>query len=255
MNKKKVAFFDIDGTVFRWSVFLYVVEYMAGEGYLDEDIYLKIKESEEKYRNREIDYDVYLMEAVNFFDKNIKGVPLCVIENAGKSAFEKYKDRTYVFSRKLIKFLKDDGYFLVAISQSPKIALDPFCEYYGFDLVYGRRYEADESGKMTGNVLDLELIQEKDKIIERVFENNTGLEYADSISVGDTMGDFCMAGKTKHFIAMNGTSDLIGSAMCCDLDTVVERKNAAVCFLSEDSIIENYFQVFGGSLIHLQDVL
>ena len=83
------------------------------------------------------------------------------------------KDRaSYSLGVLMAQNLKKDGYYTVAISQSPKAILDKFCYNYGFDKVYGRMYEIGPSDCFTGIVIDEHLIQNKANIVNMVFEKN-----------------------------------------------------------------------------------
>lgn len=74
----------------------------------------------------------------------------------------------YRYTRDLIKELKEEGYYLVAISQSPKTVLDEFCAQYGFDKVYGRIYEIGPQDCFTGVITDEHLIKNKANIVKRI---------------------------------------------------------------------------------------
>ena len=65
----------------------------------------------------------------------------------------------------LLKALKDKGYFLLAISHSPKTILDKFCPGLGFDKTYGVVYEIGPQELFTGKVIDEHLIYNKANIV------------------------------------------------------------------------------------------
>ena len=96
--------------------------------------------------------------------------------------------RVYRYTRDLICDLEDKGYFLLAISQSPKTILEGFCKNLGFDKVYGRIYELGPEDRFTGEMIDLHLIVNKANMVHRALEKEN-LTLNGSIGVGDTEGD------------------------------------------------------------------
>ena len=62
------------------------------------------------------------------------------------------------------------GYYLLAISNSPKTIVDGFCKDLGFNKVYGRLYGSDAKETLTGEILYEELIADKGKVLLRALE-------------------------------------------------------------------------------------
>lgn len=53
----------------------------------------------------------------------------------------KKAENVYVYTRDLIRKLKDEGYFLIAISGSQIELVEPFAIKYGFDAWVGQQWE------------------------------------------------------------------------------------------------------------------
>ena len=121
--------------------------------------------------------------------------------------------------------LKDEGYYLVAISQSPKTLLDAFCQEYGFDKVYGRIYEIGPQDRFTGVVSDVHLIENKATIVRRVFERHPELTSERSLAVGDTEGDISLLEAVEQPICFNPNQILYTHAKRHGWPVVVERKD------------------------------
>lgn len=132
--------------------------------------------------------------------------------------------RTYRYTRNLIGSLKSDGYFLVAISQSPKTILDTFCTSYGFDKVYGRIYEIGPRDCFTGNVIDEEIIKDKARVVARVFEREAVFKEG-SIGVGDTEGDIPLLESVETPICFNPNMSLYEESKKRNWKVIVERKD------------------------------
>ena len=122
------------------------------------------------------------------------------------------------------KKLKTEGYFIVAISQSPKTILDEFCRAYGFDKVYGRIYEIGPQDRFTGEMIDVHLVENKANIVARVLEKEEVM-LEGSIGVGDTEGDIPLLESVALPICFNPNRSLYTHAQRRGWKVVVERKD------------------------------
>lgn len=222
--KQKVAFFDIDGTVFRSSLFIELVEKLIAEEVFPVEArqeYFKVYDS---WLNREGGYDEYIYAMVQTFYNHIKGIHYGVFADLGRQVVALHSKRVYRYTRDLIKELKNDDYFVVAISQSPKAILDVFCKEYGFDKVYGRMYDIGPTDCFTGEIIDEHIIQNKANIIKRVFEKEE-VTPEGSVAVGDTEGDISMLESVSRPICFNPNKELYAYAKQMGWKIVVERKD------------------------------
>lgn len=222
---KPVAFFDIDGTVFRSSLLIELVEQLVIEG-------IFLPEAKEAYYverlswlAREGTYEQYIEAVVKSFLKNIKGVHYGEFADIGRQVVAVQSKHVYRYTRDLIQRLKKEGYYIVAISQSPKTVLDDFCEQYGFDKVYGRIYEIGPQDCFTGLISEEHLIQNKANIAKRVFDRNPELTPDNSIAVGDTEGDIPLLESVANPICFNPNQLLYTHAKRVGWEVVVERKD------------------------------
>lgn len=221
---RKVAFFDIDGTVFRSSLVIELVERLITEGIFPRETPEMYEEEHELWLNREGGYDAYIGAVVRAYMTNIKGVFYGDLADIGKLVVATHSKHIYRYTRDLIRELKSKDYYLVAISQSPKTILDDFCHAYGFDKVYGRIYEIGPQDRFTGEMIDMHLIQNKANIVSRVIEKeNVTLE--GSIGVGDTEGDIPLLERVETPICFNPNSLLYAHARRMDWKVVIERKD------------------------------
>ena len=229
MDKKKVAIFDIDGTIFRSSLLIELVEVLIEEGSFPESVRKEYEEEKEHWLNRKGDYEAYIMAVVRVFVKHMKGMHYDEFLKAAKIVVARYRHRTYLFTEDLIKELKKDGYYLLAISQSPKGILDLFCNEVGFDKVYGRIYETDENLRFTGKILDEEIISKKSNIVRRAVEKE-GLTLEGSVGVGDTEGDISLLELVARPICFNPNAKLYQHALDQGWEIFVERKDVIYRF-------------------------
>jgi HAD superfamily hydrolase (TIGR01490 family) len=221
---KKVAFFDIDGTVFRSSLLIELVEALILKEVFPEAIRKEYEASHSAWWNREGSYEAYIHDVVKTYMTHIKGVHYGTLADIGREVVEAQEKRVYRYTRDLIKDLKAKDYFIVAISQSPKTILDEFCRSYGFDKVYGRMYEIGPRDCFTGVVTDEALIRDKAAIIDRLLSQGD-FTMEGSVGVGDTEGDIPLLSKVETPICFNPNMTLYTHAKREKWPVIVERKD------------------------------
>lgn len=223
MNKK-VAFFDIDGTVFRSSLLIELVEELVAQTVFPTVIKDEYEREYIAWQNREGTYEQYIKALVAAYIGHIKGVHYGEVADIGRQVVAKKNKHVYRYSRDLIEKLRKQEYFIVAISQSPKTILDEFCEQLGFDKVYGRIYELGPQDKFTGEMVDVHLIENKANILARVLEKED-VTLTGSVAVGDTEGDIGLLEKVDQPICFNPNRRLYDHALRMGWKVVVERKD------------------------------
>lgn len=221
---QKVAIFDIDGTIFRSSLLIELVEVLIELEQFPLSARKEYEKEKAHWLDRKGDYEAYIMAVVTVFMKYMKGVPYREFMRASEVVVGRYRHRTYKFTEDLIKKLKKEGYFLLAVSHSPKGTLDLFCKDIGFDKTYGRIYETGPTDCFTGEVLDEHLIANKANIVRRAVEKE-GLTLEGSVGVGDTESDIAFLELVERPICFNPNLKLYRYAKRMGWETVVERKD------------------------------
>lgn len=223
--QKPVAFFDVDGTLFRSSLLIELVEELVRQGAFPATARQGYTSAYNAWQAREGSYEAYIAAVIETFLTNIKGVHYGVLADIGRRLVALTSKQVYTFTRDYVKELKAEGYMLIAISQSPKTVLDEFCRQYGFDKVYGRMYEIGPSDCFTGEVIDEYLIENKANIVKRVFERHPELTKDGSIAVGDTDGDIPLLEFVDRPICFNPNQTLYNYAKRQGWEVVLERKD------------------------------
>jgi HAD superfamily hydrolase (TIGR01490 family) len=224
VKPRKFASFDVDGTIFRSSLLIELVEELIEAKIFPPESRLDYQLPFQHWLDREDDYEKYIGAVVEVFVKNIKGVYYGDFADVVKKLINEKKNRTYVYTKQLVKNLKDRDYFLLAISHSPKGVLDSFCHELGFDKVYGRFYELGPGDKFTGGIVDEHLIANKANIVKRAVEKEN-LTFENSIAVGDTEGDISMLELVEKPICFNPNAKLYRYAKINNWPVIVERKD------------------------------
>lgn len=221
---KKVAIFDVDGTIFRSSLLIEVVERLVLEGVFPKTARQEFAREKFAWLDRKGDYERYILSVVDVFRSRIKGVSYVDFNRVAKEVVGEQKDRVYRFTRDLIFDLKKKGYFLLAISHSPKGILDHFCRRLGFGKVYGIFYELGPTDRFTGEVADEHIIMNKAQILRRAVLKE-GLTLSGSIGVGDTESDISFLELVEQPICFNPNAKLYREARRRGWRVVVERKD------------------------------
>ena len=71
--KQKVAFFDIDGTVFRSSLFIELIEKLIEEEVFPKEAAGEYAKTYQSWLNREGTYEAYINAVIDTFYNHIKG--------------------------------------------------------------------------------------------------------------------------------------------------------------------------------------
>ncbi|MDO8515954.1 MAG: HAD-IB family phosphatase [bacterium] len=223
-KQKRVAIFDIDGTIFRSSLLVELVDAFVQEGVFKPDVAKAYDKAHKQWLDRKGDYQAYLFGVINAYEKNLKGVAYKDFERVAHKVAAFQKNRVYRFTSDLVKELKKKDYYVLAISNSPLGIVSEFCKNWGFDKVYGRVYEINERRKFTGKTLFLELIKDKAKVLERAVAIE-GLTLKGSVGVGDTESDIPLLKVVDRPICFNPNEKLYRYATRAGWEIVVERKD------------------------------
>ncbi len=221
---QKLAIFDIDGTIFRSSLLIELVNELVSSKIFPAKSADKFVRAREKWLNRQGSYDDYIAEVVIAFESNLRGVPQALFRQSAKRVIARHNRRVYCYTRDLIKFLRAKNYFLLAISNSPLEIVEPFCSGYGFNKVYGRVYETDKNKRYTGATLYLDLISDKAKILKRAVAKES-LTLKNSIGIGDSEADIPFLKLVANPICFNPNKKLYQTAKRNNWKVVVERKD------------------------------
>ncbi len=225
-SKRPLACFDIDGTLFRSSLLIALCEQLIQDEVFSAAVRDEWHEAYTAWLDRTGTYEEYIAVVINVFCTHIKGVHYGALADAGKRVVSVQQHRVYRFTRDLIRDLQAQGYFLAAISQSPKTVLDLFCEGYGFDKVYGRMYDIGPQDRFTGAVMQESLIADKSAIVKRIIDRHGDkVTLSGSVAVGDTEGDISLLQSVERAICFNPNQLLFNEARQHGWEVVIERKD------------------------------
>jgi HAD superfamily hydrolase (TIGR01490 family) len=224
-QKRRIAIFDIDGTIFRSSLLIELIDRLIDEGMFPQKVHKELETDYIAWSNRKGSYTTYVDKVSKLHIKHIRGCNEVAVKRVAKMTIKQEKDKVYTFTRDLIKKLKKQNYYLIAISGSPDYIVSMFSKYMGFDASFGRKYEVTD-GAFTGNAIHRNLWSDKAAIMEKVI-NETPIEFdlARSLAIGDTETDIPLLELVGKPIAFNPNSELAHYAQKMGWEIVVERKD------------------------------
>ncbi len=223
--KRKVAIFDIDGTIFRNSLFVELHWQMVKEGIIPRATIAKLDKKYWQWVTREGTYEEYLAEVIASFNRFIKNVPLATMERLAKHVVRHQSSIVYRYTRDLIEKLRAT-HTLIAISGSQHIVVKEFARAWGFDYFIGTDHEV-RGKKFTGKVTWV-ASSNKREAFERLQQAHGFTFGKGSIGVGDTESDIPIFELVEQPICFNPTAGLYKIASKRGWTIVVERKDAIV---------------------------
>ncbi len=217
---KPIAVFDIDGTIFRSSLFIEMTQALIEAGLFPADTKLDYEPEYQAWLNRRGGYETYLAKMVETFNNYLAGLAVAEFKKIAHRVIKDRSGHTYRYTRDLIKQLAP-SHFLVAISGSHRELVEQFCKVYGFGDIVAAQLVA-EHGLYTGQVIRGDL--NKDKSLKHVVAKHN-LTLAGSVGVGDSESDAAFLKLVERPIAFNPNSTLFTEAMSAGWQVVVERKD------------------------------
>src|SRR3989344_1751395 len=216
IKKRKVAVFDIDGTIFRSSLLIELVETLVAAGVFPEEARREYAPAYRDWLDRRDSYEKYIGAVIRTFDRHIRGVK--------RKKFAELMNEVAAVPRDRVGDLKKKGYYLLAISHSPKCAVERFGKQLGFNKTYGRILAVDGRDRFTGITEHVTLIMDKAKILRRAIEKEN-LTLRGSVGVGDTESDINFLKLVDRPICFNPNGELYREARRRKWQVVVERKD------------------------------
>lgn len=230
MEKKIAAFFDIDGTIYREGLITEVFKKIVKYELVDEEKWNhEVKPAFIRWDQRQGDYDEYLSKMVDIYIDTIKGLKKHHVDYIARNVINQKGDRVYTFTRERIKWHKEQGHIVIAISGSPIELVKEMASKYQMDDYRGTLYKLNEDDTYSGEIVPMWDSKSKDKAMKELQEQyNIDLEK--SFAYGDTSGDFTMFKNVGNPYAINPTRELLGKVMNCEemkekIKLIVERKD------------------------------
>ncbi len=222
---KQFAVFDIDGTIARTSLLQLMVRELITRGKVGLGPGREIEVMLHDFRQRIADDDFggYMKKAVDMLFAGMpNGLRVDEYHEIINAVVNTSLTNTYVYTRELVQTLRQNNFFLIAISGSEVQAVGKLASALGFDLWVGEVSYEHQDGKLTGVVNSLG--KSKSEILQDIIYKY-GLRNSGSLAVGDTSSDIGILEMVDTPIVFNPNQALYKVAEEKSWMVVIERKD------------------------------
>lgn len=228
---KCAAFFDVDGTITREGLISELFRKMVKYELIDETKWqFEVKPAFSKWNRRVGDYDHYLQKMVDVYLDTVKNTDSYLISYIARKVIDQNYDRVYTFTRDKIKWHREQGHLIIAISGSPIELVREMAKKYKMDDYKGTVYEIGENGTYNGKITPMwDSRSKREAVLEMAAKHNLNLDAC--FAYGDTAGDFTMLDLVGNPYAINPTRELLNKIMENGelrgrVNIIVERKDS-----------------------------
>lgn len=222
MKKKKLAVFDIDGTIFRKNLHFELINELVYTGVFKKEVKDELQSLYGHWLDHEGTYEAYRNKLVSLYEEHIKGCKQADVIHASKNVAHFHAKRIYIFANKMIERMRKNHTMLI-ISGSPSEIVEEYANIFNFDAHYGSVYGLDNDKKYTGEATFEPTIDKGAVVKQFVAEHELTLE--DSFGIGDTESDAKFLELMDNPIAFNPNMNLRKIAEERNWQIVVEKKD------------------------------
>ena len=224
MTAKKIAVFDIDGTLYRWQLFHELVEELTRAEVFPDNTFREVDTAWNDWRGGSLHFHSYESLVVETLMKYLPLIPVKTFEAACDKVIAQSSHKLHAYPKQLLKNLRADGYTIVAISGSQQELLNRFAAKHDIDIAIGAVYERKD-GHFTGETSRMTIGHKATILQDLVSEHDFTLD--DSVAIGDSDGDIELLSSVEEPIAFNPSEGLFEHAKTAGWSIVIERKNIA----------------------------
>jgi HAD superfamily hydrolase (TIGR01490 family) len=221
-HKKKLAVFDIDGTIFRKNLAFELLNELSWMKVFPKGVRNELIGLYGNWLDNEGTYDAYRIKLVELYEKNIQGKNQEEIIAAAKRVARFNAKRIYIYAKRLMDKMRSDHIMLV-ISGSPVEIVKEYAELLNFDAYFGSVYEIDKNKIYTGKTI-FEPTHDKSAVVKQFVAEND-ISMVGSFGIGDTQSDAPFLDLVDFPIAFNPDLNLRKIAEQKKWKIMVEKKD------------------------------
>lgn len=246
MNKNKIYLKDIDGTFFRHSLHLKLMEALIKSNIFPEIAEKRFYDAMKKWKDRaqHDSFENFTSESIKLVYEYLVGKNANHVMVIARQLIDEIFRETYLFPRWLQREAEKSGYKIGAISQSPNFMVEYFSLKHGLAFCSGSPYPVDKAGLFTSEMYAIP----KDKTIEKIRQQEV-YDFSESIGIGDTQSDVPIFEAVSYPICFNPSKALAKEAESRGWPMIIERKNNIVI------LKEGRYKLFEEKEMHLHRFL
>lgn len=237
-----VAFFDIDGTIFRNSLMIEHFKKLIKYEIINPAVwYSEVKHVYNEWDSRHGEFDDYLELLAGVYIEELRGVNKSYIDFIANQVINVEGDMVYKYSRDKIEWHKEQGHKIFFISGSPDFLVSKMAEKYGATEYRGTLYKVNAKNEFTGEIDKMWDSESKQKTLNDLIEQYN-VDLKKSYAYGDTTGDFSMLKMVGNPVAMNPNKPLLSAIkedeyLSEKAKIIVERKDVIYTLDSKVEIL------------------
>ena len=200
--KKRVAFFDVDGTLLKSTIVHYYIylrsvrmpfplKYFWLIGFLPKTVYYLILDSISRTRFNQVFY------------RNYRGLEVAEVKALSAEMFEtSLRPKIFAEAVSQIQEHQEEGIDVVLVTGSLNFIVQPIADYLGVDAVLAPQLR-EEDGRFTGELTTVPLIGEEKAKAVRSYANQHEISLEESYAYGDSGSDLPLLECVGNPVAVN----------------------------------------------------
>ncbi len=203
----KVAFLDIDKTLYNGYLFYEWARYMENKGIFSFIDFAKFQEIGVFYELGAVDYTKAATMTSEVIGEVLKDNKFDVVIKHTQNFIDSVKNRYFDYSPAIIKYLKKQGYLIVFVTTEPDFLAEMVKAQIGGDDAIGIDYTVKE-GLFTGELTNDLFSQFGKANTVSKFAKEHGLNMEECFSMGDSEGDIEMLKLTGRSVIINTSGQI-----------------------------------------------
>lgn len=220
-SPKPFAAYDVDGTVFKSSLAEKLVDGGIAHNLFSADAFNDVYANRKRWQenNNEGTYQAYIKRLVGALVTQISGVEVERFNLVVQNIVDQHQVRRFKFPRMLMRALAPT-HANIAISGSPRLAVEPFVADLPLSAVYGSEFVIRD-GVFTG---EAKSVGDKAAILHDLTSQGE-VTQPGSVALGDTVGDISALEYAAHPVMFNPSRTLASYGQEFSWDQVLEVKD------------------------------
>ncbi|MCK9427006.1 MAG: haloacid dehalogenase-like hydrolase [Ignavibacteriaceae bacterium] len=204
MKNNKIAFFDIDGTIFKGNIIEPLLDLQVEDNLLEKSFADEIHNLHVLLHKGEITRDVASKKIVETWAMGLKGKSYQNIFKHTEDFIKNNLQNFYSFTKPLLKLIKKT-HNIILTSNEPQFVCEVILNLFGLTNVASTIFEV-KSGVFTGKVIQFNSTLEDKKNSAKKFINQ--YNFKQSFAFGDSITDVGILDVVENSICVNPSKEL-----------------------------------------------
>lgn len=204
-QKRKLALFDIDKTVYDGYLLFPLIEQQRNESTISEKTYAAIQEIYVSYKKNDIDYETFARLLLIEWASGLKGIPTDLVLKQAIQLVDREVVKFYPYVASVMKlFWPSHDIYLV--TGEPQFVAQPVKTLFNADGIVSTDFETTSTKTFSGKVERfLATKAEKLSALNPLLSTH---DLSDSYAFGDSAGDIEMLNLVEHPVCVNPSEEL-----------------------------------------------